>query len=223
LHKEKNYKDAADMYSLAFKINGWKWLPGDRYNAACCWAQTGNLDSAFFNLERIANKSNYSDYIAIKTDPILNPLHNDIRWYPLLDKIKRNKDRENEEKYLAKGDSYTHLNYALINILDSLVYEDQKWREYSIKKGNHELPFDTLSDKNIYWKVVVEDSLNYIQCLNIFSQYGFPDYDIVGRDGSNNFWILVQHQDDHPDFQECVLEMMKIAVDNGKASAANYA
>jgi hypothetical protein len=63
----------------------------DRYNAACSWALANYPDSAFFQLNRISSKGNYMNYNAIISDSDLNSLHNDNRWEPILDAIKKNK------------------------------------------------------------------------------------------------------------------------------------
>jgi len=56
----------------------------------------------------------------------------------------------------------------------------------------------------------------------IFNENGFIGYDLVGKEGSMNFWIMVQHSDHNPKFQEEVLEKMKIEVDRGNAKPSNY-
>ncbi len=212
LYNAKDYKNSALTYSAAFKSNGWKGYRNDRYNAACSWALAGIKDSAFFNLQRIADKANYSDYDHISTDEDLNSLHTDNRWKPLLQKIKENKEK-----------SEAGLDKPLLHLLDSLTTEDQKWRNYMTKFWNGELKGDTISMQTIGYNCVLADSLNYFQVKEIFAKYGFPNYDLVGEKGSSDFWLLVQHQDRHPSFQDSVLAKMKIEVDSGKASASNYA
>ena len=118
LYKAKDFRNSANKYSDAFKANGWKGLPNDRYNAACTWALAAVPDSAFFQLDRIATKSNYTNYGHITTDPDLNSLHNDNRWKPLLEKIKQNKDK-----------AEANLNKPLVAILDSIYVEDQTYRQ----------------------------------------------------------------------------------------------
>lgn len=57
----------------------------------------------------------------------------------------------------------------------------------------------------------------------IFREYGYPGYDLVGKEGSNHFWLMVQHSDSFPDFQVKVLDELKTQVDNKNADATNYA
>lgn len=57
----------------------------------------------------------------------------------------------------------------------------------------------------------------------IFNTYGFAGYDLVGEEGSQDFWLVVQHSDHNPEFQKEILEKMKIEVDNENADAKSYA
>lgn len=57
----------------------------------------------------------------------------------------------------------------------------------------------------------------------IFNEYGFAGYDLVGEKGSQDFWLVVQHSDHNPKFQKEVLEKMKVEVDKGNADSKSYA
>jgi hypothetical protein len=85
LLQAKAYTKAPSTYSQAFKVNAWKGFPNDRYNAACAWSLADIPDSAFFQLNRIATKSNYADYKHITMDQDLHSLHSDKRWDLLLE------------------------------------------------------------------------------------------------------------------------------------------
>lgn len=58
---------------------------------------------------------------------------------------------------------------------------------------------------------------------DVFKKYGYPGYDQVGKVGSNNFWLMVQHCDKQPDFQTQVLKAMKNEVDKNNADPKNFA
>lgn len=212
LYKAKNYKNSALTYSAAFKSSGWTGFSKDRYNAACSWSLAGLFDSAFYQLEAIVYKENYANYKLLSTDQDLLTLHNDNRWIIILKRVL-----ENKEKIEA------NFNKPLIHLLDSLVTEDQKWRNYLTKYENKELGKDTISYNYINRQCVMTDSLNYFFLKVIFMKFGSPNYDLVGKDGSHNFWLLIQHQDLHPQFQDSVLIKMKIEVDKNKANGIDYA
>jgi hypothetical protein len=56
----------------------------------------------------------------------------------------------------------------------------------------------------------------------IFKIYGYPGYDLVGKDGSRDFWLMVQHSDHDPEFQKKLLEKMKMEVDKENAGPSEY-
>lgn len=56
----------------------------------------------------------------------------------------------------------------------------------------------------------------------IFEEDGFVGYDLAGKEGSQNFWLMIQHCDFDPDFQMSVLEKMKVEVEKDNAKPSNY-
>jgi hypothetical protein len=56
----------------------------------------------------------------------------------------------------------------------------------------------------------------------ILNKYGFPGYDLVGKEGSANYFLLVQHSDFNIDFQKKALKLMKKQVDKKNASGSTY-
>jgi len=109
----------------------------------------------------------------------------------------------------------------LSKLLDSLKFEDQKWRNLSSKVYKNEI--DTISIEVAMKRVSETDSLNYLVIKPLFDKFGYLGNDKVGVQSSHNFWLLVQHADIHPDFQEIVLIKMKIEVDKGYAPLKDYA
>jgi hypothetical protein len=209
LYSINDYRNAATKYSEAFKSNGWKGLPIHRYNAACSWALAAEPDSAFFQLERIATKSNYTDYGHITTDPDLNSLHNDNRWKPLLEKIKQNKDK-----------AEANLNKPLVAILDSIYIEDQKYRQ-QIDVIEKKYGWESKEMKE-HWKIIQEkDSINLIKVKSILDKYGWLGADVVGGQGNSTLFLVIQHSDQAT--QEKYLPMMREAVKNGKAQGSSLA
>ncbi len=60
------------------------------------------------------------------------------------------------------------------------------------------------------------------QLEEIFNKVGFVGYDLAGKEGSDNFWVMVQHSDHDPVFQKNVLAKMKVQVDSGNATPEYY-
>jgi hypothetical protein len=209
LYTAKDYKSSATAYSDAFKSNGWKGFANDRYNAACSWALTAVPDSAFFQLERIAFRLNFANYGHITTDPDLNSLHSDTRWKPLLEKVKQNKDKAEE-----------NLNKPLVATLDSIYAEDQKYRQ-QINRIEKEYGWESKEMKD-HWRIIREkDSLNLKKVMAILGKYGWLGADVVGEQGNSTLFLVIQHSDQTT--QEKYLPMMREAVKNGKAQASSLA
>jgi len=207
LYNAKDYRNSANNYSKAFKVNGGKGLPNDRYNAACTWALAAVPDSSFVQLNRIVAKGNFNNYIT--TDKDLNSLHNDKRWEPLLEKFKQNKNKAEKK-----------LNKLLVVMLDSIYIEDQKYRNQidAIEK-QYGLKSKEMKD---HWNIIKEkDSINLIKVKSILDKYGWVGADVVGVEGNSTLFLVIQHSDQAT--QEKYLPMMREAVKNGKAQGSSLA
>lgn len=56
----------------------------------------------------------------------------------------------------------------------------------------------------------------------ILEKYGFVGYDLAGKEGSRNFWLIVQHSDHNPAFQNEALERMEIEVKKENAEPSSF-
>jgi hypothetical protein len=56
----------------------------------------------------------------------------------------------------------------------------------------------------------------------LFNKYGFLGIEKFGKENSDLFFLFTQHSDKFPDFQEKVLEKMKIEIKNNNANPKNY-
>ncbi len=209
LYKAKDYLKSAQRYSDAFKVNGWKGMSPDRYNAACSWALAGVPDSAFFQLNRIATKANYTNIGHITQDTDLNSLHGDKRWQPILAIIKGNKDKEE-----------ANLDKTLVAVLDTVYMEDQKYRQQIDQiEAKYGWKSKEMQD---HWKIINEkDSINLIKVCKILDTHGWIGPDIVGRQGSSAIFLVIQHAD--LPIQEKYLPLMREAVKKNKAQGSSLA
>ncbi len=104
----------------------------------------------------------------------------------------------------------------------SLRKNDQKYRSKYIelhnkgKKGTEEY-------KKVVEKLIETDRSNTLRMQEIVSKHGWPTFDKVGEKASNIAWLIVQHADKNPFFQEECLGLLKEAIDKGLANKANYA
>lgn len=214
LYNAKDYKGSTEAYSMAFKVNGGKALPEDRYNAACSWALYGKIDSAFYHLNRLVTKGKVTDYRHFINDPDLNGLHKDKRWQPLLDSILHNKD-------VAEAG----LNKPLVKILDSILDEDQKYRLAFDAVGETNFPKSTEQIEKerteLAHKMDIADGRNLRKVLAILDKYGWLGPEEIGEDGNKALFLVIQHS--NQDIQEKYLPMMREAVKNKKARPADLA
>jgi hypothetical protein len=209
LLSSKDYKNASFEYSAAFKINGWKALQNDRYNAACSWAMANYPDSAFFNLDRIAKKLGFKNYDHIIKDTDLNSLHNDKRWNPIIELVKQNRDNAEAK-----------LNKPLVAQLDSVHELDQKYR-IEFQALNEKTELKSKKGDLIWQSMRQADSSNLIKVKNILDNYGWLGADIVGQAGNNTLFLVIQHADLKT--QEKYLPMLRDAVKKGNASPSGLA
>lgn len=211
LFKTPNYPLAAQHYSQAFKSFEGKGFMSDRYQAACAWAKAGVADSAFVQLEKIVWKGKFDEYFRMVADTNLVSLQTNTRWEPLIIQVKK-----------QHGIIDSLWNPKLYHLIDSMAIEDQKWRNYYTKLQNT-LPYDSLQIRSAAKMFNKVDSANYFALRKIINSLGFPSWDCVGKSGANKFWLLVQHQDSHVEFQKEVLQLMEQLWLKGKVSAVDYA
>lgn len=99
--------------------------------------------------------------------------------------------------------------------------EDQKWRreEINLQQGKK----SSFDENSIEESMGKADSLNLIKAKIIINKYGFPGYSLVGIDGSDEFWAIVQHSDQDIAFQKKVVLLMSGAVKRHNASGDKFA
>ncbi len=113
------------------------------------------------------------------------------------------------------GYGQTEINKTLSKRLDSLRVEDQKWRKM----------FAQDSSQKAYAKRMfnLTDSLNLIEAKSIFKEFGLPTISMVGEISCHNFYLLVLHADEEPEFQRQVLKQMKSSIKSNDCARKDYA
>ena len=113
------------------------------------------------------------------------------------------------------------IDSVLLKKILIMFKEDQKWRIESLNLEN--------GKKSVYDEATINknygrtDSLNMIEAKKIILKHGFPGYDLVGEDGSNGFWAIIQHCDNDLVFQKKALALMSKQVERHNTSGENYA
>lgn len=209
LYKTKEYKQSAQKYSQAFSVMGDESKIPDRYNAACSWALAKEIDSSFVQLFLVSDKGNYSNYGHITTDNDLDILHSDNRWSTVLDIVKVNKEK-----------AEANLDKPLVAILDTINREDQDLRR-QVREVEEKYGRDSEEIKAHWKKIGEKDSINLIKIQKILDEKGWLSSDVIGRQGNNTLFLVIQHSD--LQVQEKYLPMMREAVEKGNARASSLA
>jgi hypothetical protein len=123
---------------------------------------------------------------------------------------------------LIGQDTAGTVNQALSTRIDAMAVEGQKYRNKRMELKNLPVPNEQellKAGAEIEWI----DSLNLIRAKEVFAEFGYPGGDLVGQESSHHFWLIIQHCDGDPEFQERVLSAMEVQVKRGNADAKNYA
>jgi hypothetical protein len=209
LHRAKDFKGAAATYNAAFAVFKGKGFVNDRYKAACAYARIGNIDSAYYNLFRIANKGGWSEYEFLVSDSDLTVLHSDVRWNKLVNKVRNN-----------KAAVEAHLNQPLSQELEKIFDDDQKYRlliDSAEKISGKDSPqMDSLR------KIIrLQDAKNLTRVTELIDKYGWLGVDDVGRKGHQAQFLVIQHSD--IDTRKKYSPIMREAMERGKAAASEVA
>lgn len=106
------------------------------------------------------------------------------------------------------------LDEELVTRLNKMTEIDQLYA--GIPQGKHEGDWDT-------W-MILRDSVNRSHqkfLKKIIDSVGYPGYDRIGEEGESDFWVMVQHSDFDPAWQEQVLELLKAQVKVTNANPAH--
>jgi len=208
-YENKNYLQSALSYDSLFKLNKEQGLRSDKYNAACSWALAGNIEKAFFYLNKAVIVDKWENLSHILSDPDLNTLHSDERWQPLIDAVKSNKEK-----------AEANLNKPLVALLDTIYNEDQVDRR-NIDTIQKQFGWQSKQMDSLWKKINYQDSVNLIRVKNIIETYGWLGPDEVGRQGATTIFLVIQHADSLT--QVTYVPKMREAVTKGKAQAQNLA
>lgn len=109
----------------------------------------------------------------------------------------------------------------LDDLIADMAYKDQKSQKdlvEAIQLNKSNSIIDSLENDK---KRIFEKNCNI--CVDILDRYGYPNYDIVSEDTSNNYWLLIQHCDKNVKFQKKALKQLEKFSKIGKASLTNMA
>lgn len=140
--------------------------------------------------------------------------------------LKQTADREMRKRFLLSFISITQLlvhaqtkplNQALTDSLSKWAVLDQT------AAGVPDAHLKAMPPERLQQYKDSVFTLNEKRLKSVMKQYGFPGYDLVGKKGSNDFWLMVQHCDKDVTFQRYILKAMKIEVTRHNADPKNFA
>lgn len=205
LYEKKDYAKAGEKFSEAFVALGNKGIIQDRYKAASAWAMANRPDSAFVNLFKIVESGYYTNTAELLSDSTFASLYTDNRWKTLIDTL---------------SGAEAKLDKSLITTLDTIFHEDQQYRQ---QLGEIEKKYGRDSEElKAHWKIIEEkDSINLNKVRTILDERGWLGKDIVGPQGNQTLFLVIQHAD--LEIQQQYLPMMREAAENGDANGADLA
>lgn len=209
LFKEKKYQSAAENYSRAFSFLDWKAIPQHRYFAAVSYAQSGNMDSAFYHIDRLVIRDLLSDTTELVNNESLLPMKTDKRWKPMVQVLKE-KQEKREKNY----------DRQLIAQLNEIVEKDQKYR-IQIDSIQNQFGMNS-KEMKAHWKLISKTDKENLKIIRkILDQRGWLGADIIGRKGNMTLFLVIQHSDLKT--QQNYLPMMRDAVQKGNAFGSDLA
>lgn len=122
-------------------------------------------------------------------------------------------EKKSKETTVAKE---VEFNQELVDELEEIRKIDQLAAD--IARGENE----NLSEKEWESKRDSLHKANQKRIKEIFADHGFVGHDLAGERGSQNFWLVVQHADNDPEFQKEVLKDMELEVEKGNADSKSY-
>lgn len=198
---QKDFAGAGKSYLDAFKALGDKGFPDDRFNAAKALAAAEMPDSAFANLFRLAEKTDFLEYDKVVEEPMLEPLRRYPPWETLTDFLRP---------------TMPDLVDTLRRIYDLDQSNRKKHRSIGAQYG-----YESAEYRNLWKEINHLDSINQLYIFALVDKYGWLGKKEVGAKGNKTIFLVVQHADQAA--QEKYLPLMRAAANQGKANKSDLA
>lgn len=205
-HLQKDYVSAISTYQSAFKLRHPDAL--NAYKAAGAYALSGDADKSF-QLLKFAIDSGWTDAEWLAADPDFALLS--TRSVQEWQEIKANafaKERKYEQTISLP---------ELRKKINRMTLRDQQLR------FNRVQALEKTEIANISLQIEKADRDHTSEARAILKKYGWPKIADIGKDGQNNFWLLVQHADHDVHFQQQALREMEKLKAGGEMNMENYA
>ena len=205
-HLQKDFANAILCFEKAFDIHTPDAL--NAYKAASVYALNKQTDKAFHYLE-LALENGWTEADFLSFDP----------YFENLKKLTPDRWKKIEQKAFLKEQQYQQvLKFPVLRRqINLMALTDQKMRFKKIQsKDQHEIEI-------LNQQIQAADLNNLNEAKKILQKYGWPKISEIGKDGSNNFWLIVQHGDHDVKFQKLALSKMEKFVGTKEIDMENYA
>ncbi|WP_431241191.1 DUF6624 domain-containing protein [Flavobacterium sp. P21] len=177
-HLQKDSKNAIENFENAFSIQPPNAL--NAYKASSVYALNENKSKAFEYLN-IALDKGWTEAEALSIDPYFDFLRSNYKkeWEAITERAFKN------EKQFEKTIKLPELRRQI----NAMTIQDQRIRYLKIQTS------DPNQLANLQQQINELDFKNLTQAKEIIKKYGWPKISEIGKDGSNNLWLIVQHAD----------------------------
>lgn len=110
-------------------------------------------------------------------------------------------------------------NRGLYLQLEKMVKQDQDLRQAMAQRMREGKPIE----RDLGMAIARIDVENTGRLRQIVKTYGWPTYDLVGKQGADWAWLIVQHSDHAPAFQRECLDLMTPLLGKMQVTKSNYA
>jgi hypothetical protein len=205
-HLQKDDLNAIKVYKSAFNIRQPDAL--NAYKAAAVYALSGDVAKSQQFL-KVSIDSGWTDAEWLVADPDFSALRMSSAgaWQEI--KASAFAKERQYEKMIRFPDLRKKINRMTLN--DQLL---RFRRVRALKK---------MDIQSINLEIEKADRHNTAEVKDILQKYGWPKITDIGKDGQNNFWLLVQHADHDIHFQQHALREMKKLIGSGELNMENYA
>lgn len=122
---------------------------------------------------------------------------------------------------LLAGIAFGQTNPQLAQTIDSLYQIDQDVQWKIMAAIENKIPFDSIQKLQELEQTIFKKHTPLIK--SIYSRHGYPTIEIVGKQASSHFFVLIQHSDSDPAFQAEMLPILDKYSKEGKVSRTDYA
>lgn len=112
-------------------------------------------------------------------------------------------------------------NPRLAKTIDSLYKVDQSVQLKLKELFEQSAPADSIKKQEALKNETFVRNIQIVK--DIYAKYGYPTFKMIGKETSNNFFVLIQHADKDLAFQQQLLPVLDKISKKGQALRRNYA